>query len=643
MAKFFYDDILRINDEECRHMTGKLFYSHNDIHETGTAYQGDEAVSLFVRIPRAIGATEVTLVLTDENINEEIKRFECVWYDTLDELDVYKLRIPQFTLNVGLYFFHFEINSYKKLYGYKDGTKIGFTSKTDIPERFQLTISEFMYSPPCQTYGGIIYHIFVDRFNRGGEVTCKTDSILVKDWSSEIPEFPAYPGAFLRNNTFFGGTLYGITAKLDYLVDLGVNTIYLSPIFEAYSNHKYDTADYLKVDEMFGGDVAFAELICKAKERGIGIILDGVFNHTGADSVYFNKFSKYESTGAFQSKSSPYYNWYKFQKYPDKYTSWWGIDILPRIHHEVPECADFFVGENGVIDKYAKMGIAGFRLDVADELSDDFIHEIKDRLNESNTSSILYGEVWEDASNKIAYSTRKKYYLGNELDGVMNYPLRNGIIDYIKNKSMDLLSFALNEVMPNMPKRIRDATMNVLGTHDTERILTVLGGQESRGRSNTELSKMRMSDKEYAIARRRLKTAYTLIATLPGIPSIYYGDEAGMEGYSDPFNRRTYPWGEEDHELLSHYITIGKIRRNNSVYIDGQFKILKFTPQLLIFERIQGADRLITLVNNSTCELHVGFQSRATELITESSQKHFIINPETASIFKANSNNYIIL
>lgn len=192
-----------------------------------------------------------------------------------------------------------------------------------------------------------------------------------------MPEYPAYPGAPLKNNRFYGGTLLGIIDKLEYIRSLGVDTIYLSPIFDAASNHKYDTADYMSVDSMFGGEKAFKALIKKAHEYGIGIILDGVFNHTGSDSIYFNKYGHYKTLGAYQSKKSKYYSWYDFKNYPDEYTAWWGIDILPRIHPDKPDCRKYFVGKDGVIAKYASMGIDGFRLDVADELSDDFIAEIK--------------------------------------------------------------------------------------------------------------------------------------------------------------------------------------------------------------------------------------------------------------------------
>ena len=289
------------------------------------------------------------------------------------------------------------------------------------------------------------------------------------------------------------------------------------------------------------------------------------------------------------------------------------------------------------------MGIDGFRLDVADELSDEFIAKIKSALNSKNPDSILYGEVWEDASNKIAYDVRKKYYLGNELDGVMNYPLRTGVIDYIKSKTTESLEYYFSEVMPNMPKRVRDAAMNLLGTPDTERILTVLGGKSPRGKSNSELLTERMTSEERKTAKRRLMCAYTLIATLPGIPCIFYGDEAGLEGYSDPFNRRTFPWGKEDKDINSHYKKVGQIRRENSVYKKGEFKLLHFDKSLLIFERISDKDRFITVINNAQSDISIEFGNKAPELIQGSVGTEFVIKSESAAVFKTNSQNFILL
>ncbi len=643
MANSFSLDFLRINPSEIGLIPGEIRYIHSKKNDSGTAYPSNEGVSLLLHLPRTLGVKKASITVYDHSCKNRIGKFTARYFDTERTFDEYKITISAKTLPIGLYFFSIEAEGYTKIFGYKSTDGVVFKNKREDLPLFQFSVCDFKYAAPQHKYGGVIYHVFVDRFFKYGDVKSREDAIMIDDWGAEIPEYPAYPGAFLKNNYFYGGTLYGVTKKLKYLASLGVNTIYLSPIFEAYSNHKYDTGDYTKIDEMFGGEKAFRELIKAAKKLGIGIILDGVFNHTGSDSVYFNKYNKYDSVGAYNSQTSPYYDWYRFESYPNKYTCWWGIDILPRIHPEEKNCAEFFVGEGGIIEKYAAMGIDGFRLDVADELSDEFISRIKSTLNSKNPESILYGEVWEDASNKIAYDTRKKYYLGNELDGVMNYPLRTGVIDYIRSKDTSSLLYYFREVMPNMPKRVRDAAMNLLGTHDTERILTILGGVSPHGKSNDELLVERMTPEEREIAKRRLTCAYTLIATLPGIPCIFYGDEAGLEGYSDPFNRRTFPWGNEDADILAHYKRIGQIRKENPIYKDGECKILCFDVSLLVFERIMGKDRFITVINNSDDDISIVFKSNVTELIENIIGVEFVIKQESAAIFKTNSQNIIIL
>ena len=410
--------------------------------------------------------------------------------------------------------------------------------------------------------------------------------------------------------------------------------IYLSPVFEAYSNHKYDTGDYMKVDAMFGGDAALSYLIEEAKKRGIGILLDGVFNHTGADSRYFNRKGRYPTLGAYQSQKSPYYDWYEFQHFPDRYTAWWGIPILPRIHPDRPECRAFFTGKDGVVEHYADFGIAGFRLDVADELSDGFLAEIKATLAKKNADTVLYGEVWEDASDKIAYDVRKRYYLGRELDGVMNYPLRTGLLSYIKDGTCDALSYALLTVTANAPKRIADAQMNLLGTHDTERVLTVLGGVSGDGLPNDELARLRMSEEQRDLAKKRLKMAYTALATLPGIPSVYYGDEAGAEGYRDPFNRMPFPWGREDADLLAHYRTLGALRKKYAVYREGDLLLLHLDHNLLVFARSGHGGIFLTAVNRSDMPYVFSFPKKGRELFSDTRVENFTLAPMSSCIFK---------
>lgn len=620
---------LRLKNIDLTNLKGHVDMKNKGVLATGTALSSDWPIIFTISVPRIFAANSLKILIKSEDTGKE-SEYTATEYDFEESLDVFSVEL---NLETSLYYFYIALSTpFGKIYGYKAKSKVMTFSKNAFGAHFQLSAVNFKHTEPIGFSGGIIYHVFVDRFAHSGKTAVK-EGCVIADFSCGIPEYPAYPGAPMKNNTFWGGDLYGVTEKLDYISSLGANIIYLSPIFDSPSNHKYDTSDYLRVDASLGGDDALKMLISEAHSRDIKIILDGVFNHTGADSVYFNKYGNYASVGAYQSKSSLFYDWYEFSEYPDKYTCWWDIDILPRINTRLDKCSDFFVGENGVISKYIRMGVDGFRLDVADELSDEFIEKIKSRMESVEEGSILYGEVWEDASNKVAYSKRKRYFLGEELDGVMNYPLRRGIIDYVLYGITDTLEYALCEVMENAPKRIRDHQMNLLGTHDTERILTVLGGDKAEGLSNSDLVCKRMSEDLYKASRQRLKLAYTILATLPGIPSIFYADEAGLEGYGDPFNRMPYPWGREDKEILDFYKKIGIIRRGEYVYKHGSFSLISLTPEHLIFLRKADERSLLTVVNNSSEPLELEFTKTVFAKIEDKSSLTFMLAPYTAEIF----------
>ncbi|MBQ4097067.1 MAG: glycoside hydrolase family 13 protein, partial [Clostridia bacterium] len=394
-------------------------------------------------------------------------------------------------------------------------------------------------------------------------------------------------------------------------------TIYLSPVFDAYSNHKYDGGDYLTVDSMFGGDEALSELCAAARERGINIILDGVFNHTGDDSVYFNKYGRYDSVGAYQSEDSPYRSWYSFGDTKDDYESWWGIKILPRVDSSHPDFQCFICDR--VVDKWMKMGVFGWRLDVADELSEDFLMKFRDAVKERNPDGVIIGEVWEDATDKVSYGARRAYLSGGELDSVMNYPLRAAIIEYVKLGNCDFLRHCTEGTYRRYPKCSSDNLMNFLGTHDTERIITILGGVPAGDKTNEQLSMIRMTDAEKALAASKLKLAYSIIAGLPGVPCVFYGDEAGLEGYRDPFCRRPYPWNDVNQNLLEHYRKIGMIRQNTDVFRDGLFRIISLTDSHFVYERTPfgEGDRKVIVASSRKGELHLDFDDTVCAALSE--------------------------
>ncbi len=571
------------------------------------AFSCEDIVEFKLLIPRRCGASRICMHLCGEGIeNKYYKRFNFDWVAIEGSNDVYSCTIDMSKIGIGLYYYKYEIDSPSSTF-YGDGKKVGELSKmeNDSDGMIQLLIYEVKDIPAKWMHGGIMYHIFVDRFYKSGKCKAKKNVVMNDDWYGGIPQYADVPGGYVENNMFFGGDLYGIVDKLDYIKDLGVTCLYLSPIFDAYSNHKYDTGDYMTVDSMFGSEKALDLLISESKKRGIHIILDGVFNHTGADSIYFNKFGNYNSVGAYQSTKSQYYDWYNFRSFPDDYECWWDVKILPRVNSNNQSYQDFILGNGGVVEKWMKKGIDGFRLDVADELSDDFLRTLSERVKTHKPDGIVYGEVWEDASNKIAYDNRKKYFLGNELDSVMNYPLREAIILYIKYGDCRSFYDTCKMLYSHYPKHNADLLMNLLGTHDTERILTVLGGESSDGYTNEQLSTKRMDRAERKRAISLLKLAYAIVATVPGVPCIYYGDEVGMEGYRDPFNRLPYPWGREDTELLDFYRRINKIRANEQIYKNGFFEIIECTSDLLAFVRYDDDSFAVTVINRSTEKYHI--------------------------------------
>lgn len=442
-------------------------------------------------------------------------------------------------------------------------------------------VTDDIYSAPSFLDSGIIYQVFVDRFARGGCVPTRSDAVYC-DWD-DTPEYKRNEKGELKNNTLFGGTLWGVAEKLDYIASLGAGSIYLSPVCTSYSNHKYDTDDYLSVDPGFGGDEALAHLVYEAGKRGIKIILDGVFNHVGEHSLYF--------TSAVTDENSPYRSWFSFSDYPSEYDCWWGCRNLPK----TVKCVSFrnFIC-NEVIPKYMQMGIGGFRLDVVDEYSNEFTHEICAAVKKADPRACIIGEVWEDASTKIAYGERKDYFLGHSLDSVTNYPFRDGIIRFFRCGDISGLSGALAYQLTHYPAAKMHRLMNTLGTHDTARILTALAGDE-RDMPADEAAVYRLSETEYDLGVKRLCAAYALLVCLPGTPCLYYGDEAGMQGKYDPFNRYAYPWGREDEQLLAFFRKAGMFRAHNPILARGETVILRSEYGVFAFERAFAGKKIITV------------------------------------------------
>ncbi len=585
-----------------------------------------EEITLSVTLPRAIAAENGYLrILCDDT--EEVRFYPLSHRDTAAPADTDTFRVTLSGEDLcaeneasGLFFYRFEFDTPRgHLICGKDPR--GFSPRLSYRDEnihaFQWTVIRDGYFPPATVTGGVMYHIFVDRFAPGtppAPIPRRPDAIYNEDWYKGIPQHARVPGGEVKNNEFFGGTLWGIAEKLPYLQSLGVTLLYLSPIFKAYSNHKYDTGDYETVDEGFGGDAALSHLIRRAEDYGIRIICDGVFNHTGDNSRYFNRYGTYEGPGAYNSKASPYYPWYRFRTYPDDYDCWWGVRILPALYSGNPDFRAYICGEEGIIRKWMKMGVFGWRLDVADELDDRFLCDLRKAVKEERPDGPIWGEVWEDASNKIAYDHRRRYFRGEQLDSVMNYPFRDGIIAFVRDGDAQALSRCVETLCRHYPDGALHMLMNLIGTHDTERILTVLGGIPAGDLDNDALAHLRMTETERARGLRLVSLAAILQFTLPGIPCIYYGDEAGMEGYRDPFNRRPYPWGREEETLLALYRRLGAIRRENRLLGHADTEILSDEDGIFCFARTEGRQRILVCVNRG--QVPYAIRKPCKELIT---------------------------
>ncbi len=503
--------------------------------------------------------------------NDATAQTDLIEMHPAEALEDYRFYECEISLGEGIYWYSFKYTTdIGEFFVTKDEHSLGIVSPKG--SAWQITVYKKDYTTPDWLDGGIIYQIFPDRFYNSGskKKNVPKDRYLNPIWEKQ-PEYKQGDKFKCLGNDYYGGDLAGIKKKLPYLKSLGVNCIYLNPIFEAHSNHRYNTADYMKIDSLLGTEKDLVSLVKAAEKLGIYIILDGVFSHTGDDSIYFNRQSRYKSVGAYNSPDSPYASWFTFKGSRDDYKAWWGILSLPETNENDPDFTEFITGENGVIKYRLRKGYKGFRLAVADELPDEFLDKIRKALKEESEHNYLLGEVWEDASNKISYDRRRRFLRGNQLDSVMNYPFANAIIKYLKGgNSRELIDVVL-DILENYPPQAVKLLMNHIGTHDTPRILTVLGSEKEFRADREWQSKQTLSPKEYEKGVKLLKLAAILQYTLPGIPSVYYGDEAGLSGYGDPFCRATYPWGKEDPEILGFYKKLGKFRRKSNVFVSGEF------------------------------------------------------------------------
>lgn len=520
----------------------------------------------------------------------------------------------QFELNVDGQTLYFGNNA-QSLGGY------GELADHELPS-FQITVYEKTESFPTWMRSSVMYQIFPDRFFRSetNSLAQKEKAVFHLSWKDKPNYFKDSVTQEILAYDFFGGNLKGIREKLPYLKELGVSVIYLNPIFEAESNHRYDTGNYKKIDELLGTSEDL-KLLCKdaLENFSIKIILDGVFNHTGSNSVYFNREGKYDSLGAAQSRQSPYFSWYDFQEYPTKYASWWGVDTLPCVNELDPSYLDFVIRANdSVLKTWMKSGISGWRLDVIDELPPKFLKLFYQTLKQLNPNAALIGEVWEDASNKVSYNKQREYLCGGQIDSAMNYPWRVIVLDFLLNKIDGFeVKKRIASLYENYPKQYFYSMMNLLGSHDVPRILTLLGEAPAadawpqKKQANYFLPK----EKE-ALARSRLKLALLWQMTFPGMPCVYYGDEIGAQGFKDPYNRAPYDWNKN--KLGDELLTLTKaaihLRNQTDALKTGDFLPLESAGDVYSFARfiqnrhdaflqLANDDVFITVINRNQTQL----------------------------------------
>ena len=506
----------------------------------------------------------------------------------------------EFTLeDCGLYYYYFQLDL--------PGRQVSFFREADGRAcagqggKWQLTCFAAGYETPPGFRGRVMYQIFPDRFFRFGDcdLTGKLEPYSVHAHWGGTPQFRPDEKGIIQNNDFFGGNLKGILEKLPYLQGLGVEVLYLNPIFKAYSNHRYDTCDYHQIDPMLGTEEDFRLLCRAAHSYGMKVLLDGVFSHTGDRSIYFDKYGEHPGKGAYQHPDSPYRSWFQFDSSdPNGYHSWWGINTLPCTEELDPGFLNAIIdGEDSVVAHWLRAGADGFRLDVADELPDEFIARLHARVKQIKPDALVLGEVWEDASYKISYGVRRKYFTRQELDATMNYPYKDAVIGFVQGDRTSIqLAETVMSIAENYPKPILDCVMNSLSTHDTMRILTVFGAHQTPA-DKAARAEYRLDGNAYRMAKTKLRMAAFLQFMLPGCPCIYYGDEAGMQGFEDPFNRGCFPWGEEDAELVEYFQLLAQCRHRHEALRTGDIQVLFCDDGVCCFSRKTAREHLVFLVS----------------------------------------------
>lgn len=536
-------------------------------------------------------------------------------------------------------FYKFKINGENFLCADDDGHSSRVCSGG---EGFRLTVYKRGFKTPEKFCRSIMYQIFPDRFGFSDDDTAQA-GIEYHRRLGQTPEmhgsiaepvkWQPHPGEKdYAPDDFYGGTLKGIAKKLPYLKALGIGTLYLNPIVEARSNHRYDTSNYENVDPILGSVDDYVNLCAEAERLGIEVINDGVFSHTGADSIYFDRFGSYGGVGAHASKASPYFNWFDFRSFPDDYRCWWNFRDLPEVNEEDASWQDYIIrAKNSIVKLWLRRGASGWRLDVADELPDDVLALIRDAAKAEKPDCAIIGEVWEDAVLKVSYGHRRNYALGYALDSVMNYPFRSAAISFARGESdaFALRDFLLSQ-QHNYPKPMYMALMNLLSSHDVERLHSALGASESlKALDRARQAAFSLTAEQSKRADRLQMLCAVVQYCTPGVPCLYYGDEECLDGAGDPFNRA--PFEPSGNSLHNFYAKLGQIRNGSEALMSGEAEFSAAGPDVLIIRRTAESDCIICVINRGSTdfELH---NSGLVPLL--GSSRDGLVPPCSAEIFK---------
>jgi 4-alpha-glucanotransferase len=527
-----------------------------------------------IKVPFELGWIEIMKFIIEEKDNRSI--FQLNYKNNEDNFAIFENTITLPTKALYHYYFSFDVNN-NTIY-YKKNNKED-TSSISLDDMWKMSVN---FEVPDWAKGKIMYHIFVDRFNRGNKDPLEElpNRTIHSSWDEDMIVGPNKDG--LWNADFYGGDLKGVKDKLDYIKSLGVSIIYLSPIVWSQSNHRYDTSDYELVDPYVGTNKDLKDLCDKAHSMGLKIILDGVFNHTGNDSKYFNEYNHFDELGAYQSQDSKYFPFYR--KYIENnkvfFDYWWGMKNLPVCDGNSKEWQQYIYGEGGIIDLWFDLGIDGLRLDVADELSDEFIEGIRKAVKRNKKDGFIIGEVWKNPMRM----GRGYIESGKGMDSVMNYFLIDALIRYFKYKDVNKLNEVLKELKIDYPLDTILSSMIFTSTHDITRAINIFGTKEFQYTGEWAwnlINNDRKWQNEYKMTKEELERGkeiyksyiYTL-TFLPGILSIFYGDEVGLEGMGNLSNRKTFPWNNIDYDLLNYFISIGKIRNKEKFLETADFNII---------------------------------------------------------------------